>query len=497
MQNNAPLSKKRQAVVVIHGVGDQRPMDTLRGFVETVLNVDPDWDPASGDEPEYYSNPDTMSDSFELRRLSTREKDPRTDFYEFYWQHLMPTAKWLHITKWLRILLRRKPGDVPQKVRGIWWLSWFIIAVFLFLTAWSTASYFFDGIPKLWLEGFEITLPFGVGTLFLIFQGIIFEWVGDAAIYLNRHPDNIEVRHKIRTAGISLLESLHKSERYDRIIIVGHSLGSVIGYDIITHGWRQYGSKHPEPPYPTRKSLKTAEKPVAAVARAKSALWFAHARLNGAIKKLRTATEADREKFLEKKRKAEVDIKNLNDDLKAAEAALEKAWPSASRDLWLEQRGNGLPWLVTDFITLGSPLSMGELLLARSGREFRRKIRQRELPVCPPQPEKGGKLSYPLHYDKGGIKRTVFVLHHAACFAHLRWINLYFPSRGLLYGDFVSGPLAPLFGLGIKDISVSTTIRSGLLSHTKYWKREKTKEGNPNLHIQKLRYALDLRRRSF
>jgi hypothetical protein len=34
-----------------------------------------------------------------------------------------------------------------------------------------------------------------------------------------------------------MLEALHDKDEYDRIVIVGHSLGSVIGYDITTHAW--------------------------------------------------------------------------------------------------------------------------------------------------------------------------------------------------------------------------------------------------------------------
>jgi len=34
------LKDKKQAVLLIHGIGEQRPMDTLRGFVETVWTSD-------------------------------------------------------------------------------------------------------------------------------------------------------------------------------------------------------------------------------------------------------------------------------------------------------------------------------------------------------------------------------------------------------------------------------------------------------------------------
>src|SRR5690349_459332 len=86
----------RQAIVVIHGIGNQRPMDTLRPFVDAVLNVDPRGENGA----RYYSKPDGLSSTFELRRLQSRDSRPRTDYFELYWQHLVPTATWRKIYSW-------------------------------------------------------------------------------------------------------------------------------------------------------------------------------------------------------------------------------------------------------------------------------------------------------------------------------------------------------------------------------------------------------------
>ena len=40
-----------------------------------------------------------------------------------------------------------------------------------------------------------------------------------------------------------ILQKLHE-RGYERIVIVGHSLGSVIGYDVLTHAWAQYHTAH-------------------------------------------------------------------------------------------------------------------------------------------------------------------------------------------------------------------------------------------------------------
>jgi hypothetical protein len=66
----------KQAVVLIHGIGEQRPMETLRNFVRSV------W--IEGDQlkhpyatPGLWSKPDDVSESFELRRLTTSKSPSR------------------------------------------------------------------------------------------------------------------------------------------------------------------------------------------------------------------------------------------------------------------------------------------------------------------------------------------------------------------------------------------------------------------------------------
>jgi alpha-beta hydrolase superfamily lysophospholipase len=69
---------------------------------------------------------------------------------------------------------------------------------------------------------------------------------GDAAHYLDTIPENIVIRHEIRRDGIELLRKLHMVGRdpsddntefidkpYDRVVVIGHSLGSAIAYDVL------------------------------------------------------------------------------------------------------------------------------------------------------------------------------------------------------------------------------------------------------------------------
>ena len=62
----------KQAVVVIHGIGEQRPMDTLRAFADAVL---PDVEPG---KEKFWSKPDKLSDLFELRVLQSTSRDRKS-----------------------------------------------------------------------------------------------------------------------------------------------------------------------------------------------------------------------------------------------------------------------------------------------------------------------------------------------------------------------------------------------------------------------------------
>jgi hypothetical protein len=268
-------------------------------------------------------------------------------------------------------------------------------------------------------------------------------WVGDAARYLNPAPANIDSRHKIRSAGLTLLENLHGRD-YERIVIVGHSLGSVIGYDILTHAWAKVHDEHGSPQKPKHAALERLEA-------------------------LAVAEPFDQERYR-----------------------------AAQSDLALELRANGNPWRVTDFVTLGSPLTYAAILLARDDEELRARQHDRELPTCPPVLEVerlDGKERRRFSFRKriemaNGRDRFIRVPHHAAVFAPVRWTNLFFQPRCTIWGDLISGALAPVFGSGIRDVPLATRQRGGLLSHTLYWRLPKGATAAP--HVRALRESLGL-----
>jgi hypothetical protein len=437
----------RQAVVVIHGIGEQFPMTTLRAFARGVLG---DSEKTGTSTPSFYSKPDRFSSSFELRCLATPGNvRPGTDFYEFYWQHLMPASNWNAIFGWAWFLMRRHPETVPHRLRLYWLLLWLL---FVF-TIWATAE---SLLPLLGLagaphpDGFSLKLPLGAALLWGFVQLSVLSVIGDAAIYLLPAPPNVEARHRIRAAGLELLNHLHESGCYDRIIVVGHSLGSIIGFDLLNFAWQQFSERHGDANRPSRTAAQEAERVAA----------------------------------------------KIDDLLKSRERIPEELRDSWRQKVWEvrdELRANGHPWLVSDLITLGSPLAHADLLLAKGMEDLLRHMDQREIPRNPPVLDPSKTFSIPVYYQlTDGSQRTTFNPHHAAWTACVTWTNLFFPHRWLFYGDLVGGPLSPLFGPGVHDVPVSTKRRNGWLSHTFYWTPDDHRHQTDSNALREIRKVLSI-----
>ncbi|MEM8909452.1 MAG: hypothetical protein AAGD05_16515, partial [Bacteroidota bacterium] len=248
----------------------------------------------------------------------------------------------------------------------------------------------------------------------------LIRYLGDAARYFSGSPQHVKMRNDILQEGIDFIKHISDSGKYERIIIVGHSLGSVIAYDILKYLWADYNTVHGNPEIVNPEPLEALEKLV-------------------------------------------------NDWPETTDEQMLAAYQKGQEDLWVQQRKHGNPWLITDFITLGSPLAHAPFLLSNSGAEFTIRKSDREFPTCPPILENGHFHFFNKAKDyltEKGEKRSIYLLHHAALFGPTRWTNLYFPL------DLIGGPLGPVFGKGIKDIEVGLAkkwLGKTPLSHTRYW----------------------------
>ncbi|MFQ5626017.1 MAG: hypothetical protein ACE5FM_05110 [Methyloligellaceae bacterium] len=469
-----PSQRKKQAVVVIHGMGEQRPMDTLRSFVETVWAKDrtvSKEQPATTDN-RYWSKPYDRTGSLELRRLTTPgdKNGIRTDFYEFYWADIMQGTLTQHLWSWVSGLLLRSVRQVPFDVLHVWVLLWIIalvIAAMSLVVAFPDAnaapwtwSYFVDlktYFPMKQFLAWDRGVLSGVTVLLgIVTHRFLVPYFGDVARYVRADPANIQKRKEVMERGLALLRGLHYSEdgkpsEYDRIIVVGHSLGTNVAYDLITHLWAEY--------YQHFKITKTNKlgKNVGAIEK-----FFNHA----------------------------------DKDNPFPEPFNVKGFRKAQHDLYGALRDQPeRPWLISDFVTIGSPLTHAEFLITRTKKQLSLKQQLREIPTCPPTPERPGN-KWTITYHPSGEKHRL--MHHACLFAPVRWTNVYCRNAlahlFVLPGDIISGPVARHFKPGVIDKRVWIWHWTLGFAHTAYWTwKSDFQVDNPPNHIKILRDALNLR----
>jgi hypothetical protein len=426
---------KRQAVVVIHGIGEQRPMETLRSFVDAIVTK------PNPTGQNYWNRPDRMSDSFELRKLiapGDGEKWPTTDYYEYYWAANMRDTTWSDVLSWLGHLLLTPGKNIPPRMRWVWWWSR-VLLVFALVMA-IAAGVVSSTVGADLLARFSWLVSAVSVVAAAVLNVVFIKFIGDAARYLSPKPGNIAQRQAIRRDGVALVRRLHESGRYDRIIVVGHSLGSVIAYDILRFVWDEFRNVSAASDSPEREACL--------------------AQMRGMLEEGVAADPADTAAYA------------------VAQDAFAKRFHALERQLWRAERENGGAWLVTDLVTCGSPLAHAAILLADSPEDLARRQRERELPTCPPIAqcdEDAFVYGHTLTDDEGLPIGTVPVLHTSATFACVRWTNLYFDA------DFIGGPVAPIFGPGVRDVMIRPEQSPGARrtsgftkgytpwSHSMYW----------------------------
>lgn len=455
--------RRKQAVLVIHGIGNQRPMETLASFVEQIWRQGDD-DPAAEKRRRTWYRPDCRDGNFDLYQVVAYDGDVRTDFYELYWAHLMEGTRFASVWAWVwRDLVRRRRADMEPGMQEARDLIVPILLAFatVFWSAVVTLLLFAASNLPLWPGNrpWPGSVGLGAGLFVLLCLGLfvfvdrrfISPFVGDAARYLRNTPENIAARQAIRALGVGALDALHE-RGYERVVVVGHSLGSIIGYDILRYS---FGRR-----------MREANIPLGSVP--------------DEVSRFDEASGSH-------------DTRAIQLAQRRLLAAFPRFAPSTS-------------WLVTDFVTLGSPLAYASVLLASSidGFDgFNDRKHRRLLPTNPPhrsdEPNEAGVRGFFRWRDRRGHE-AFLTPHHGGMFAFTRWTNLYFPVRHTLWGDVIGGPVANLFGHGVRDVPLPNCphlrargmfrpLGSGLFSHTSYWTAE-----DPECvvgYIRAIRDALD------
>jgi hypothetical protein len=326
----------------------------------------------------------------------------------------------------LRLFLRR-PRNVPDALLGIWRYVWTVLlTILLAIPALFVSGYALNSDVPVWIIGLVISavvLIFWFGLYRVAARALVNKTTTslvDAARYLDTSPYSYAARRAIRGGLVDLLHALHDG-RYSRVVMVAHGVGTYISYDALTCLWAQTHKLRAGPPAPVKLGvLDTLEE--------------AADRLMG-----------------------DGDAGGALDEFQDLQFAS-----------WQDLRRQGNPWRITDFVTIGAPMALADLIVTRPGlfsgfkksdgalrRElFDGLVRRGALVRCPPRSE-----TLPVDSDEHGPVsyrgRECEVLGSHSPFAVTRWTNLWFPvTRGSLQGDWFGGELRSLFGPGIRDIEV-------------------------------------------
>ena len=267
----------------------------------------------------------------------------------------------------------------------------------------------------------QATVSALVGYVLVFASAKFLSSFGDVARFIDDDAVNAHARGNVLRGAVELITKVNDSSRYQRVVVVAHSLGSIVGYEALHHAFAAVSEQIPvlgnDPSFDDR---------------------------NEAYVEL---------------------LKQLNTE-EVSQEQLREAKDNLRRKL--NEQSDRKRWIVSDFITLGSPLAHSDFLWGDSG-EFVKRLEQRRFSAAPPLRQRSGpsatfgeqSVLADHGYDDDARPgwRYVFwrsqatprfaALHHAAVFALTNWTALFYRN------DIFGGPI------GEGTPSVSAELRSG------------------------------------
>ena len=259
LEDNILLS--RNAVIVIHGIGEQFPLQTLDNFSQTFKKALNNFYKPKGCDYRFIHR----QANFELPAerelwienyisIEAGPDYPVFDVYEYYWAHQMTDQATIDdVIKWLNkasknasrrysngtikenIEERRDKDQEPTVKKFYDSNNEFVSDCFIRSIGLGTIIWFL-------IRALETTLLSRVPFFYNLYKFLkakaeetIVKYIGDAVVYTttDRKMRHYDVRKKIIYDARLFIELLLKNPKYNAVFIAGHSLGSVIAYDVL------------------------------------------------------------------------------------------------------------------------------------------------------------------------------------------------------------------------------------------------------------------------
>jgi len=280
---------RRVAVLVTHGMGQQVPFETLSAIGQALITQHTKGETDKANTPPVNVRRVTLTrqqDAPELSRAEVRlisnGRPVDVHIYESYWAPLtegqitfLETVAFLYSAAWNGIKTCLSRGYVARRGKYFdrWlfegfhemeitrWTLLLLIATVLSITLLLIPAFLFftpiglDVCKKIyetyknhflswnpWLAAIAILAVLVVWIIAYWTHYFIVEYAGDVAIYVSSYKVSRfdKIRNEILTTACTVSREIYSAGivdrhqlKYDSVVIVGHSLGSVISYDLL------------------------------------------------------------------------------------------------------------------------------------------------------------------------------------------------------------------------------------------------------------------------
>lgn len=247
------LIPAKTAILVIHGIGEQKPFETLDAFVRPLATA---YSELSGGPVRLEHDLAWIQSWGESHVTLTPEsgRHPVLDVFEYYWSHLTQrritaaeVISWLvSVARGAQAFYGRRGQDIPAGEKRddrlfradgefdhLEYLIRLISLGGLLKPFYSLATKLIGALP--FLKAFKGVAGAIANVLAPLLYRELVDYLGDVALYCSTDvkSEYYAVRKAILDGAVEKAKWLAASGDYDRVFFCGHSLGSVIAYDVM------------------------------------------------------------------------------------------------------------------------------------------------------------------------------------------------------------------------------------------------------------------------